>query len=218
MESTQPETSRGLEDTILSRRMTRDFSEEPIPSKSLNEMLELARRAPSAGNSQGTEFVVLKGQRVAELWDLTLPVEKREEFAWPGLLRAPVVVVPVAVSGCYLARYSEADKAHTGLGEDIASWEVPFWYVDCAFATQNLLLLAEKRGLGALFFGFFERTQTVSEFLGLPEGVLPLGGVALGRRGTNDRPGRSAKRPRKPLAEVVHWGRWGNKAKSAVSS
>lgn len=181
-------------------------------------MLELARRAPSAGNSQGAEFVVLEGRRVTELWDLTLPAAKREVFAWPGLLRAPVVVVPLANAGRYLARYSEADKARTGLGKDAASWEMPFWYVDCAFAAQNLLLLAEERGLGALFFGFFERTQAVSEFLGLPEGVHPLGGVALGWRGANDRPSRSAKRPRRPLAEIVHWGSWGNKASAAVSS
>ena len=177
-------------------------------------MLELARRAPSAGNSQGAEFVVLEGERVRELWDLTLPDEQRKGFAWPGLLHAPVVVVPVANAGYYLARYSETDKIHTGLGEAAEHWAVPYWYVDCAFAAQNLLLLAEERGLGALFFGFFERTQAVSEFLGLPEEVHPLGGVALGWRGTNDRTSQSAKRPRKPLAEVVHWSRWG---KAAVS-
>ena len=206
-----------LASAIVSRRMTRDFSGELVPADLLSEMLELARRAPSAGNSQGAEFVVLEGGRVTELWDLTLPAEKRERFAWPGLLRAPVVVVPLANAGRYLARYSEADKAHADLGKDAASWAVPYWYVDCAFAVQNLLLLAEERGLGALFFGFFERTQAVSEFLGLPEDVHPLGGVALGWRGADDRPSRSAKRPRKPLAEVVHWGRWGNKASSAAS-
>lgn len=206
-----------LASALVSRRMTRDFSGEPVPADLLSEMLELARRAPSAGNSQGAEFVVLEGGRVTELWDLTLPAAKREGFAWPGLLRAPVVVVPLANAGRYLARYSEADKAHTGLGKDAASWAVPYWYVDCAFAAQNLLLLAEDRGLGALFFGFFERTQAVSEFLRLPEDVHPLGGVALGWRGANDRPSRSAKRPRRPLAEIVHWGRWGNKASSAAS-
>lgn len=197
--------------------MTRDFSGEPVPADLLSEMLELARRTPSAGNSQGAEFVVLEGGSVIELWDLTLPAKKREGFAWPGLLRAPVVVVPAANAGRYLARYAEADKARTGLGKDAASWAVPYWYVDCAFAVQNLLLLAEERGLGALFFGFFERTQAVSEFLGLPEDVHPLGGVALGWRGTNDRPSQSAKRPRRPLSEIVHWDRWGNKAKSAAS-
>ena len=204
---------QGSEDAIRSRRMTRDFLEEPIPAECLSELLEVARHAPSAGNSQGAEFVVLERGRVSELWELTLPAEKRAGFAWPGLLRAPVVVVPVANAGCYLARYSEADKARTGLGKNAASWTVPYWYVDCAFATQNLLLLAEERGLGALFFGFFERTQAVSEFLGLPEDVHPLGGVALGWRGTSDRPSRSAKRPRRP--QIVHWGRWG--AKAAVS-
>lgn len=200
-----------LTSTILSRRMTRDFQDEPIPSGMLSEMLELARRAPSAGNSQGAEFVVLEGERLVELWDLTLPEKRREGFAWPGLLRAPVAVVPVADAGRYLARYSEADKSATCLGGDTSSWDVPYWYVDCAFATQNLLLLAEARGIGALFFGFFERTQAVREFLELPEGAHPLGCVALGWRGSDDRPSQSAKRSRRPLAEVVHWNRWGNR-------
>lgn len=203
-----------LTSTISSRRMTRDFQDEPIPSGILSEMLELALRAPSAGNSQGTAFVVLEGERLVELWDLTLPEKKREGFAWPGLLRAPVVVVPVAHAGRYLSRYSEADKSATGLGGDTSSWDVPYWYVDCAFAAQNLLLLAEARSIGALFFGFFERTQAVSEFLGLPEGAHPLGGVALGWRGSDDRPSHSSKRPRRPLAEVVHWNKWGNQQQS----
>ena len=197
-----------LTDAIMTRRMTRDFTTEPFPKEVLSEMLGLARRAPSAGNSQGAEFVVLEEGRVAELWDLTLPADKREKFAWPGLLRAPVVVVPVANAGQYLARYSEADKLSTGLGSNADGWTVPYWYVDCAFATQNLLLLAVDRGLAALFFGFFERTQAVSEFLGLPEGAHPLGGVALGRQGTHDRLSRSAKLPRRPLSEIVHWNRW----------
>ena len=192
--------------------MTRDFLSEPIPTDVISEMLELARRAPSAGNSQGTEFVVLEGRRVAELWDLTLPAEKREVFAWPGLLRAPVVVVPVANTERYLARYSESDKAQTDLGKDLNNWAVPYWYVDCAFATQNLLLLATNRGLGALFFGFFERTQAVSEFLGLPERVYPLGAVALGWQGSGDRPSQSAKLPRRH--QVVHWNRWGKHLQS----
>ena len=199
-----------LTEAILSRRMTRDFTKEPVPEEVLSEMLDLARRAPSAGNSQGTEFVVLEGRRLADLWNLTLPAERREQFGWPGLLHAPVVVVPVANAGLYLSRYREADKSSTGLGSGTDTWTVPYWYVDCAFATQNLLLLAADRGLAALFFGFFERTRAVSEFLGLPENAHPLGGVALGWKGEHDRLSRSAQRPRRPLSEIVHWSRWHN--------
>ena len=45
-------------------------------------------------------------------------------------------------------------EAGPGLEREEA-WPVPYWQTDTAMAVQNLLLLAEDRGLGALFFGLF---------------------------------------------------------------
>jgi nitroreductase len=79
-------------------------------------------------------------------------------------------------------------------------------------AAQNLLLLAEDRGLGALFFGIFGDERALLRHLGVPEGVRAIGAVALGRRSAADRPsGSPLTRGRLPLEAVVHWGRWGGR-------
>lgn len=188
--------------------MTRDFDKTPLPEAQLLKVLDIARRAPSAGFSQGVDFVVLQGSETQALWDVTLPTQRRADFAWPGLLSAPCLVVPVADPRLYLQRYGEADKAATQLGDSQDSWEVPYWLVDCAFAVQNLLLLAQAQGWGALFFGFFERTDMVKQLLGIPDAVSPLGAVALGHRGAQNRPSSSSSRKRRQSEEVIHWGRW----------
>ena len=119
-----------------------------------------------------------------------------------------MVVVPVAVPGAYVARYGEPDKAASGLGRGADAWPVPFWLVDTAFATMTLLLAATDAGLGALFYGLFGREAVVREAYGIPADHRPVGAVALGWPGADARPGRSAGRGRRPLAEVVHRGRW----------
>lgn len=187
--------------------MTRDFKSDPVPRELITNLLDSARHAPSAGNAQGTCFVVLTDDLTTDFWQTTLPENQREGFPWPGLLLAPVIVIPLADTAAYLARYQEADKAHADMGDSTASWEVPYWYVDCAFAVQNLLLLAPQNGLGALFFGLFRHTKAIAELLNLPETLLPLGAVALGYPNSQVT-SKSARRPRRPVEEIVHFGRW----------
>jgi len=196
-----------LKATIKSRKMVRDFKGDPLPLELIVDLLDTARHAPSAGNAQGVEFVVLSDDRVADFWNTTLPEANRSGFPWPGLLSAPVIVIPLADATSYLTRYQQADKIHTKLGESIAAWGVPYWYVDCAFAVQNLLLLAHQSGLGALFFGLFQHTEQVSELLKLPVDIWPLGAVALGYPNSYTR-SQSAKLPRRHIDEVVRFGSW----------
>ena len=193
-----------LAEIIRHRRMTRDFTEEPVDPTAVRELLDLARRAPSAGFTQGVEFLVI--DEPSELWAITLPAERRAEFPWPGLLRAPVIVVPLADEAAYRDRYGEPDKAATGLGT--GEWTVPYWFVDAAFATQNLLLLVAEAGLGALFFGLFEQERRVLDRFGVPASVRAIGAVALGHPGPDDRPSHSAQRDRRDADAVVHWGHW----------
>jgi nitroreductase len=197
-----------LNEVVARRRMVRSFVDGPVDRSLLLDLLDRARRAPSAGNSQGVHFVVLaRPDDVVGFWDRTLPASRRATFRWQGLLRAPVLVLPCADPSVYLARYGEPDKAASGLGRPEA-WPVPYWEIDAAFATMQLLLLATDRGLGALFFGLFRGEADVVTWLGIPEGVRPIGAVALGWPAP-DEPGRSAGRPRRPLGEVMHEGRWG---------
>lgn len=187
--------------------MTRSFSPEPIEPKVIDELLDLATRAPSAGKSQGWHFVVLEGEWVRGFWDATLDVDKRDSFAWPRLLDAPVIVLPFADPDQYLERYSQSDKAATGLGESIEKWPAPYWTIDTSFAVMTLLLAATEQGLGALFFGVFNGEGRVRELVNAPDGVQLLGAIALGWPLTDERVGRSAGRPRKATG-VVHRGTW----------
>jgi nitroreductase len=197
-----------LSAAVRRRRMVRSFDRAPVAPDVVDRLLDLARRVPSAGNSQALAFVVLEGADTARLWDVTLPPERRATFRWRGLLDAPVVVVPLVEPDAYARRYAEADKAATGLGTGTAAWPVPYWWVDGGMAVQNLLLAAVDAGLGALFYGLFDHEAAARDALGVPPGWRALGAVALGHPADGDEPGRSADRTRPPLAEVVHRGGW----------
>ena len=193
---------------IRSRRMTRDFKPDALPAGLLDDLLDSARRVPSAGNSQGYEFLVLDTPAaVSRYWDVTLPEPARGKFGFPGLLRAPVLVVVYADPHAYLERYSEADKAATGLGVGTAAWSTPYWLVDASFAALALQLAAIDAGLGVLFFGLFRRAPAVAGAFGVPEHMEAVGTVAIGHR-AGEAEGRSRGRARRPLTEVVHRGAW----------
>ena len=179
--------------------MTRNFLPDPLPSGMVDELCDLARRSPSAGNTQSVAFLVLEGTDVADYWALTLPPERRETFPWPGLLCAPVLVLPWVDPGAYVDRYGEADKERTGLGAGTSAWSTPYWWVDGGMAAMALLLGAEARGLGALFFGVFEHEDAVRRRFGVPEGHRVIGALALGHAAETQRPSLSAGRGRADL-------------------
>jgi nitroreductase len=198
-----------LTDAVRRRRMVRAFDGRPVPADVLERVLALAVRVPSAGNAQGLDLVVLEGDQTARYWDVSLPQPRRAAFAWPGLLRAPVLVIPVGDPSAYVRRYAEPDKARTGLGGGAERWGVPYWYVDTAFAAMLGLLAAVDEGLGACFFGQFEHEGPLKAALGIPADRTPIGTIALGwADDAGDRPGGSSRRPRRTLDEIVHRGGW----------
>lgn len=185
------------------RRMVRSFRPDPLPADEIDDLLDWARRGPSAGNTQATGFIVLDNPAAtAAYWDVTLPAERRAGFRWQGLLRAPVLVLVTTHPDRYVARYAEADKAATGRGTSADRWPVPYWFVDAGAVVQNLLLLAVERGLGACLFGPFDHEPALARVLGLDEGERIVATVALGHP-EPDEPGRSAQRPRRPIGDVV---------------
>jgi nitroreductase len=189
--------------------MTRAFQPDPVSHELLEAIVDAGRRAPSAGNSQGVAFVVLEGpDQTRRYWDTTLPT--RESFGFPGLLDAPVLIIVVTHPQAYVDRYAEPDKATTGLGEGAERWPVPYWTVDASFAAMLLQLAAIDAGLGVLFFGPFEHEPEVLRALGVPDDHEAIGTIALGWPDTraDSRAGTSANRPRRPSADVVHWGGW----------
>jgi nitroreductase len=197
-----------LSEVIARRHMTRAFTASPLADGVVEELLSLALRAPSAGNTQGREFVVLEGAEQTDgFWRATTDGAWRSRSRrYAGLSRAPVIVLVFADPPAYVARYREMDK-QTQDGEEV-EWIVPFWFVDAAFATMHLLLGAADRGIGAAFLGNFRGEDTLRAWLGIPDRLRWLGAVLLGERAEPDPPSSSSSRPRRTLGDSVHRGAW----------
>ena len=191
--------------------MTRSFDGQPVSPDILDRIVSLASRAPSAGKTQGWHLIVLQGAETARFWDCTLAHERRGTFRWQGLLRAPVIALVLSDPHAYVDRYSEPDKAATGLGQGVDAWPTPYWTIDAAMALNTLLLAAHDEGLGALLFAVFEGEGPLRASLGIPEHLQLLGAVALGWPGTAEpisEKGRSATRTRRQPSQIIHLGGW----------
>ena len=174
----------------------------------VDRLLEHATRAPSAGFTQGWDFLVLRGNRVRDFWSVTTGGREHDPDAWlRGMSSAPLLVVCLSDEDAYLARYAEHDKGWTD--RDAARWPVPYWDVDTGMAALLMLLTAVDEELGACFFGVPpERHDAVREAFAVPDGRRVVGVVAVGHPAP-DRRSPSLRRGRRPVAEVAHEGRFG---------
>lgn len=187
--------------------MVRNYTGEAIDREKIERIVSTARRAPSAGFSQGQSFVVVTDpetrKRVGELAGERRYVERGFE---PWISKAPVIIVLCTSETVYRDRYKEPDK----LGADgEIEWPVPYWYVDAGCSMMLLLLAAVDEGLAAGFCGLRDH-QALGELLGMPGEVTPVGLVTIGHPAPDRRSG-SLERGWKPLGEVVHWERWGGR-------
>lgn len=190
------------------RGMVRTFSDQQLASEELTDLLDVARRGPSAGNTQATSFLVLDTpEAVRAYWDVTLPPERRAGFRWQSLLSAPALVVVATDPSAYVSRYAETDKNHPRLGRSVAEWDVPYWWVDAGAVAQNILLQCTDRELGACLFGLFQHEPAVKTRFAVPDHIRLVATIAIGHPAP-DEPGRSAARNRPPLSTVLHHNRW----------
>lgn len=186
--------------------MTRRFSGGP-PSQELADICALGLRAPSAGFSQGSHFLVLTDSDLQKFWQVS---GSGNWFASksPGVLDASAVVLILGDQGAYTERYSQPDKAGHGL-EEPDHWVTPFWLTDAAMAAENLLLLIEERRWGALLFGLFGDPRVVLDAFAVPPSVSCVGAIAVGYRHPDDQPsGSPTTQARRPNSEVIHLGHW----------
>ena len=191
-----------LSKLIRGRRMTRAFETTALPEGLIDDLLDTARRAPSAGNCQATTFVVLDHPRLASrYWDTTLPEPRRSMFRWQHLLDAPTLILVMTEPGRYLDRYREPDKVASGR-TTLDDWPVPYWWVDAGTVIQNLLLLISDHGLGACLFGPFDHEPRLVQEFDLPDDQRTVATIAVGYRRPGA-PGRSAARARRPRDEVI---------------
>jgi nitroreductase len=200
-----------LHQALLTRRMCRSFSDEPVPPAVVDRILRAALRSPTAGNTAGTAWVVLEGsEQTSAYWAATTDEAWRSANpAWAdGLVRAPVVLLSYASPAAYLARYSEADKAGSGLGSAEADWPVPYWLGDAAFGVMAVLLGAVDAGLGACVLGNFRGEERLASLLGLPDGWRLFAAVALGQPDGRDHRSASLDRRVPAPGQRIHRGGW----------
>ena len=155
-------------DCIKTRRSIRNYKEEQIPQDVINEVIEIARFAPSWKNGQIARFYVVQSpdlkKKIAEECMMGF------SFNTNTLTKAPALVVVA-----YVEKRSgfERDGSYTTSKED--RWEM----FDAGIATQTFCLAAHEKGLGTCIMGIFDE-EKVAEAIGLPEGQKVGAVLAIG--------------------------------------
>ncbi|SDR91583.1 Nitroreductase [Friedmanniella luteola] len=202
-----------LSEALRRRRMVRRYDpDRPVAAAALESVLAAARRAPSAGFTQGVSLLVLDTPPARQaFWAATaLPgADPHRPSRWlAGMRTAPVLVLVWTSRDAYLDRYAEPDKGWSD--RDPERWSAPYWFVDAGMAAMAALLAAVDAGLGACFFGVpASRVQAVRAAFGVPGDQLSVGALSLGHPAPDARAGGSAaRRARRPAEDLVHRGRW----------
>jgi nitroreductase len=192
-------------DTVLKRRMVRNFADKPVDPEVIKRIVELTRHAPSAGFTQGQSFIVVTEPELKKAIADTCGEQGyvRAGFA-PFISKAPVLLIPCTSEAAYHRRYRQPDKLRPD-GTEI-EWPVPYWFMDIGCAVMVALLAAVDEGLVAAYAGS-QDLKALRSVLNIPEEVTPVGVIPVGYRAP-DKPSPSLKRGRKPDAEYVHHEGW----------
>jgi len=174
-----------LFEAIRSRRSVRAFTNEPVSDEEAMKLINAARWAPSAGNIQPWEFVVVRDPNIKRgLSAAALDQTFIEE--------APVVIVVCA----------NQLRSASGYGQRGVNL---YCLQDTAAATQNMLLSAYALGLATCWVGAFHEEEA-RKVLNIPNGVRPVAIIPIGH---------PAEKPettdRRPLSEIVHHETFGGK-------
>jgi nitroreductase len=145
-----------LKDALLKRRSVRSFSEDSVNKDDIDYLLHAAMSGPSAVNMRPWEFYVVTKKEA---------IEALNKVGY-AKYKAPLAIVVAGNAKYFLP------------GENST-----YWVQDTSAATENILLAATDRGLGACWCGVYpssERQKQVSKILNLPNGILPLNIVLIG--------------------------------------
>jgi nitroreductase len=165
-------------EAILTRRSIRKYKKQTIPKETLQTLIQAACHAPSAGNQQPWQFVLLDDRKILNVIHTFHPSAK--------------ILV-------------EADRALLVCGDLHLEKFKGYWMIDCAAATQNILLAAHSLGLGACWLGLYPREGRVigmKKLLHLPSQIIPFALIALGYP--------AEKKPREERYDPsrVHYNKW----------
>lgn len=142
-------------ETILSRRSIRRYTSQKVSDQVIKELLQAAMSAPSASNEQPWHFIVLHDPKILR--------EIPKFHPYSGMLRE----APIALLVCV-----DLDMGTEG-----------FLVQDGSAATENILIAAHAKGLGAVWLGIYplrERITGMRKLLNIPERILPLSLVSIG--------------------------------------
>jgi len=194
-----------FKDTVLKRRMVRNFADKPIDIETIKQIVELTRHAPSAGFTQGQSFVVVTNPETRKaIADTCEEAEYVKRGFDPFISKAPVLLIPCTSEAAYHRRYQEKDKVNED-GTEIV-WPVPYWFMDIGCAVMIALLAAVDEGLVCAYAGSKD-LKTLRSILKMPDEVTPVGVIGVGYRAP-DVPSPSLKRGRKADQEYVHFEIW----------
>jgi nitroreductase len=166
-------------EAICTRRSIRKYREGTIAPETLETILRAAMSAPSACNQQPWEFVIIDDPDILA----RVPSELNEHAAM-----CAGAALAILVCG--------NTSRETCPGN---------WHLDCAAATQNLLLAVHEAGLGAVWTGVYPDAQlrrAFQAFFGLPEEVMPLALVPIGI------PDEQPEHEDRYMPERVHRNQW----------
>ncbi|MEM2321100.1 MAG: nitroreductase family protein [Candidatus Bathyarchaeia archaeon] len=168
-----------LFETIKLRRSIRAFTKEDVSDEQIEKTLEAARWAPSAGNLQPWEFIVIRKPEV------------KREIARAALNQTFIEEAPVVIVVC--ANEARSGSVYGSRGVNL------FCIQDTAAAIENMLLAACALGLGACWVGAFHEEE-VRRILKVPRNVRPIAIIPIGKPAEKPSPPR-----RRPLREIVHY-------------
>jgi nitroreductase len=174
--------------TIKSRRVTRKFSDKPVPLEYIYDILEAARWAPSGGKRWLNCYIVIRD--VSRL--------RKIRAASPGILSFPqaIIIICIDTSKITSLAFNDSDQGSV--------------FVDVGTAAENMLLTAAELGVGACPVMSFYK-PAVQTLLNLPPAYNPAMMILLGFPVPHKYGVRLHSKVPK-LDEIVHWEYFGGKA------
>ncbi len=166
-------------EAIKSRRSVRAFTREGISEKEVERLIEAARWAPSAGNIQPWEFIIVTD------------AEMKRRLSVAALDQTFIEDAPVVIVVC--ADQARSTSRYRSRGADL------YCLQDTAAATQNLLLAAHASGLGACWIGAF-REDEARRVLATPRDLRPVAIVPVGHPAE-----KPAAPPKRAITEIIHY-------------
>lgn len=165
---------------ILERRSIRKYLDRQIPKESIKEILRAGMSAPSAGNAQPWQFIVLEEKSILH----RIPEIQSSSQMLKQASHAIVIC-------------GDMNLKNKFVGE--------LWVQDCSAATENMLIMAQDLGLGAVWLGVYpmeEIVEGIKRLLDLPDHIIPFSIVALGY------PAESKDASDRYNEARVHWNQW----------